>query len=90
LKGGYNYKERWKYFSNRLSSNTKKLIDGLKFVYGKYETYQVQINKIDSFTGLDFGNLNKFDPMTSIKASSIIIGKASDIIYNYASKVKIS
>jgi endonuclease G len=68
----------------------KKLIDGLRFVYGKYKTYQVQINKIESFTGLDFGNLNKFDPMTNIKASSIIIGKASDIIYNYASKVKIS
>lgn len=58
----------------------KKLIDGLKFVYGKYETYQVQINTIASFTGLDFGNLNKFDPMTSIKAPSIIIGKPSDII----------
>lgn len=58
----------------------KQLIDGLKFVYGKYETYQVQIKTIESFTGLDFGNLSTFDPMIKVKTPSIIIDKASDII----------
>ncbi|MEM8487516.1 MAG: DNA/RNA non-specific endonuclease [Bacteroidota bacterium] len=33
------------------------------FVYGEYETYQVQIAKIESETGLDFGKLRDADPL---------------------------
>jgi endonuclease G len=33
------------------------------FVYGSYRTYQVQIAKIESETGLTFGNLARADPL---------------------------
>ncbi|MGI9010402.1 MAG: DNA/RNA non-specific endonuclease [Nitrososphaeraceae archaeon] len=45
----------------------KQLIEGLKFVFGEYKTYQVQITKIESLTGLDFGNLRNFDPLSKRK-----------------------
>jgi endonuclease G, mitochondrial len=45
----------------------KQLIEDLKFVFGEYKTYQVQITKIESLTGLDFGNLRNFDPISKRK-----------------------
>jgi endonuclease G len=33
------------------------------FVLGQYETYQVQLAKIEDATGLDFGCLKDFDPL---------------------------
>jgi endonuclease G len=45
----------------------KQLIEDLKFVFGEYKTYQVQITKIESLTGLDLGNLRNFDPLSKIK-----------------------
>lgn len=33
------------------------------FVLGRYETYQVQIARIEHATGLDFGSLRAFDPL---------------------------
>ena len=45
----------------------KQLIEDLKFVFGEYKTYQVQITKIETLTGLDFGNLRNFDPLSKIK-----------------------
>lgn len=59
----------------------KQLIEDLKFVFGEYKTYQVQIKKIESLTGLDFGNLRNFDPLSKKKAIPIkIIDTANDII----------
>ena len=58
----------------------KQLIEGLKFVFGEYKTYQVQITRIESLTGLDFGNLCNFDPLSKIKAIPIkIINTENDI-----------
>ncbi|HEX2409195.1 MAG TPA: DNA/RNA non-specific endonuclease [Nitrososphaeraceae archaeon] len=45
----------------------KQLIEDLKFVFGEYKTYQVLITKIESLTGLDFGNLRNFDPLSKRK-----------------------
>ncbi len=59
----------------------KQLIEDLKFVFGEYKTYQVQITKIESLTSLDFGNLRNFDPLSKIKDIPVkIINDEKDII----------
>ena len=59
----------------------KQLIVDLKFVFGEYKTYQVQITKIESLTRLDFGNLRDFDPISKNKSLPIkIINDENDII----------
>ena len=59
----------------------KQLIEDLKFVFGEYKTYQVRITKIESLTGLDFGNLRNFDPLSKIKNIPVkIITDEKDII----------
>ena len=59
----------------------KQLIENLKFVFGEYKTYQVRITKIESLTGLDFGNLRTFDPLSKIKDIPVkIINDEKDII----------
>jgi endonuclease G len=60
----------------------KQLIEDLKFVFGEYKTYQVQIEKIESLTDLDFGNLREFDPLSKRKGISPIkiINDEKDII----------
>ena len=40
----------------------EEMIEGLEFVYGEFRTYQVSIKLIEKKTGLDFGELRKFDP----------------------------
>ena len=45
----------------------KQLIEDLKFVFGEYKTYQIHITKIESHTGLDFGNLRNFNPLSKRK-----------------------
>ena len=60
----------------------KQLIEDLKFVFGEYKTYQVQVTKIESLTGLDFGNLRNFDPLSNIKGITPvkIINDEKDLI----------
>lgn len=59
----------------------KQLIADLKFVFGEYKTYQIQITKIESLTGLNFGNLKDFDPLSKIKAFPVkIINNEKDIV----------
>jgi endonuclease G, mitochondrial len=60
----------------------KQLIEDLKFVFGEYNTYQVQITKIESLTKLDFGNLRNFDPLSKRKdiIPIKIINEETDII----------
>jgi len=60
----------------------KQLIEDLKFVFGEYKTYQVSISKIESLTGLDFGNLRNFDPFSKRKdiIPVRIINNEKDII----------
>jgi endonuclease G len=59
----------------------KQLIENLKFVFGEYLTYQVQIPKIESSTGLNFGKLKNFDPISKRKGFSIkVINDENDII----------
>ena len=59
----------------------KQLIADLKFVFGEYKTYQIQITKIESLTGLNFGNLREFDPISKLKASPVkMINNEKDIV----------
>ena len=60
----------------------KQLIEDLKFVFGEYKTYQIQITKIESHTGLDFGILRNFDPLSKRKdiVPVKIINEEKDII----------
>jgi len=71
---------------NKMSSTAylqtqKQLIADLKFVFGEYKTYQIQITKIESLTGLNFGNLREFDPLAKVKDFPIkMINNENDII----------
>ena len=51
----------------------KNMIENLEFAYGEYKTYQVPVRNIERLTGLDFGNLSKFDPMANIEATGMVI-----------------
>lgn len=51
----------------------KNMIVDLEFAYGDYKTYQVPIINIEKITGLDFGNLHKFDPISNIESTGIVI-----------------
>ncbi len=51
----------------------KNMIVDLEFAYGEYKTYQVPIVNIEKITGLDFGNLHKFDPISNIESTGIVI-----------------
>lgn len=51
----------------------KNMIENLEFAYGEYKTYQVPVRNIEKLTGLDFGNLSKFDPMANIEATGMVI-----------------
>lgn len=43
----------------------KNLIEDLEFAFGEYKTYQVSIRQIEALTGLDFGNLRDYDPISN-------------------------
>ena len=59
----------------------RQLIEGLKFVFEEYKTYQVSITKVESLTRLDFGNLRNFDPLSKRKDIPVkIINDEKDII----------
>ena len=38
-----------------------KLIEDLEFVFGRYKTYQVAVAEVQELSGLDFGDLSRFD-----------------------------
>jgi endonuclease G, mitochondrial len=71
---------------NKMSSTAylqtqKQLISDLKFVFGEYKTYQIQITKIESLTGLNFGNLREFDPIAKVKDFPVkMINNEKDIV----------
>jgi endonuclease G len=71
---------------NKMSSTAylqtqKQLIADLKFVFGEYKTYQIQITKIESLTGLNFGNLREFDPIAKVKDFPVkMINNEKDIV----------
>ena len=49
------------------------MVDDLsEFVFGKYETYQVPIARIEKLTGLDFGELRGHDPIAGEEELEII------------------
>ena len=59
----------------------KQLIENLKFIFGEFKTYQVQIKKIESLTALDFGDLRNFDPLSKVKGVPIkMINTENDIV----------
>jgi endonuclease G len=39
------------------------LLTRLEFIFGQFKTYQVPIARIETMTGLDFGDLKKVDPL---------------------------
>jgi endonuclease G len=59
----------------------KNLIEGLKFAFGEYRTYQVPIAKIESLTKLNFGETRNYDPLANKKGPIVkIISNAEDIL----------
>ncbi len=57
----------------------KYMVDALEFAYGEYQTYQVPVSKIEEITGLDFGELTKYDPVARIETDGIMISELEDI-----------
>ncbi|MDO5095425.1 MAG: DNA/RNA non-specific endonuclease [Peptostreptococcaceae bacterium] len=57
----------------------KNMIDNLEFAYGEYKTYQVPVSQIEQITGLDFGELRKFDPIANNESAGLIIEGKEDI-----------
>ncbi|MDO4778990.1 MAG: DNA/RNA non-specific endonuclease [Tissierellia bacterium] len=55
------------------------MITGLEFAYGAYETYQVPVSKIAEITGLDFGDLPKYDPISKIESNGLKITNHKNI-----------
>ena len=51
----------------------KNMIENLEFAYGEYKTYQVPVARIEEITGLDFGELSKFDPIANIESAGMVI-----------------
>ena len=39
------------------------------FILGQYKVYQVKISKVEMATGLDFGQLRDFDPLSGAQES---------------------
>lgn len=50
------------------------------FVFGEYQTYQVQVAKIEAETGLDFGRLRDFDPMGADLSSVETFGQQARLV----------
>lgn len=48
----------------------KNLIEDLEFAFGEYKTYQVAVSKIESLTGLDFGELRNHDPLDRLESTN--------------------
>lgn len=58
----------------------KNLIDNLEFAYGAYRTYQVPVATIEDLTGLDFGDLRRYDPLANIESiAGRVIERTEDI-----------
>lgn len=60
----------------------KNLLEDLEFAYGDaYKTYQVPVTRIEAITGLDFGKLRDYDPLSDVESASParVIGGATDI-----------
>jgi endonuclease G len=59
----------------------KNMLDNLEFAFGPYRTYQVPVTRIEGITGLDFGRLRDFDPMTTLESgvAAVAIEDAGDL-----------
>lgn len=85
-------KEYWKVvvlmneFTGRLSAtgyllSQARFVENLEFVFGAYETYQLPIKTLEKKTGLMFGNLTTYDPLSVTEGLSLhTINSSSDLI----------
>jgi endonuclease G len=51
-------------------------------MFGPFRTYQVPIGRVESMTGLSFGNLSDFDPLAGTEAATAVreLLTASDLL----------
>ncbi len=66
----------------RLDARHRRItLRNLEFAYGQYQTYQVPVAKIESITGLNFGDLRNQDPLAVIEslASAFEITRPEDL-----------
>jgi len=57
----------------------KNMVENLEFAYGEYKTYQVPVARIEEITGLDFGELSKYDPIAKIESAGMVIATPENI-----------
>lgn len=62
-------KEDGKLSATAYLQSQKHLIDDLEDAYGAYKTFQVPVLKIEELTGLDFGKLRNYDPISRVEGS---------------------
>jgi endonuclease G, mitochondrial len=49
----------------------RDLLTNLEFVYGQHRTFQVPVRRVETLTGLDFGNLRGHDPLDREEAAPV-------------------
>ncbi len=58
-----------------------EFMDHLEFVYGEFRTYQVPLAKVLALTGIEFADLARFDPLSSIESIPFVeINSGADLI----------
>ena len=66
-----------------MRANTSLSLKSYTRVYGPYQTYRVPLAEIQSLTGLDFGELADFDPLSqseSLSPTRVPIHSESDLV----------
>ncbi len=58
----------------------KDMIENLEFFFSEYKTYQVPIQQIEELSGLDFGDLYKYDPLAAIESTGLLITDETNIM----------
>ena len=73
-------------FTGKLSATAYLLsqaadLQDLEFVYGEFETYQLPLDALAARTGLDFGDLRRYDPLARQESLALrVIGGAADLV----------
>jgi len=63
----------------------RQLMDDIEapdFVFGQFRTYQVSVHKVETLTGMSFGNLTTFDPLGDTESVSNVreLRSAEDLV----------
>jgi endonuclease G len=60
----------------------RDMMDDIEFAFGPFRTYQIPLRQLEELTGLDFGDLDEYDPLRDIEAAQpfVHLGSLGDIV----------